>query len=231
LERSLRDYGTAPRYSLVEASWLTGTPRATLRTWFLGWKGAEGRSPQAPVIRADGTGDSLTLSFFNIVEARFLACYRRVGVPMQRVRPALQYAQQRMKIPRPLLTQRFEADGRNLFIEWIEQKDGERRLLNLSEAGQYAWPEVVTEHFREIEFEDDQPARLFLVPSRRLLVAPQVGFGLPVIASRGIRTEVLYERFERGETVDQIVDDFGLENRADVEEAIRWEANVARLAA
>jgi uncharacterized protein (DUF433 family) len=170
------------------------------------------------------------LSFFNVVEARFLAAYRDVGVPMQRVRPALEFVAKRMKIQRPLLTQRFETDGRNLFVHWINEARDARGLLDVSAGGQYAWPEIVASHFREIEFRDEKPVRLWLNPAHTIAVDPTIGFGLPIIPAKGIRTEILFERFRSGETVDEIVEDFGLE-RSEVEEAIRWEAGPTRIAA
>ncbi|MGH7289086.1 MAG: DUF433 domain-containing protein [Myxococcota bacterium] len=220
-----------PRYGFSEVSRILRTPRPTLRTWCLGWKEARGRKAQPAVVVPDGDlTEPACLSFFNLVEARFLAAYRGVGVPMQRVRPALEFVKERMGVPRPLLTQRFETDGRNLFIQWISERHEAKGLLDVSAGGQYAWPEVVASHFREIEFRGERPVRLWLNPAHTIAVDPTIGFGLPTIATKGVRTEILFERFETGETVDQIVEDFGLE-RADVEEAIRWEASPIRIAA
>jgi uncharacterized protein (DUF433 family) len=225
------DHLIVPRYGFSEASRILRTPRATLRTWCLGWKEARGRRAKPAVVLPDGDlTETACLSFFNLVEASFLAAYRDVGVPMQRVRPALEFVKKRMKVPRSLLSQHFETDGRSLFVEWMNETHDAKRLLDVSAGGQYAWPEVVASHFRETEFRHDRPVRLWLDPAHTIAVDPTIGFGLPTITTKGIRTEILFERFESGETVDQIVEDFALE-RADVEEAIRWEASPSRIAA
>ena len=71
------DIGTEPRYSLAEASYLTAVPRATLRTWFVGWHSA-GRAPRPPVLCPEQDAvDPLTLSFYNVIEAR---SWRPTGV-------------------------------------------------------------------------------------------------------------------------------------------------------
>ena len=224
------DIGTEPRYSLAEASYLTAVPRATLRTWFVGWHSA-GRAPRPPVLCPEQDAvDPLTLSFYNVIEARFLAAYRRLGVPMQRVRVALEYVQTKMPTGRrPLLTRTFETDGRGLFIEFIHT-DGDPRLLEVSAGGQQVWPEIVRAHFKSIELDDiGHPARFWLDRRRELVVDPRVGWGMPAIAKTGLRTEIVFERFYAGEDVDVIAEDFSLDQHT-IQEALRWEQQV-RLAA
>ena len=83
------------------------------------------------------------------------------------------------------------------------------------------------QHFREIEFENEEPVILWLESQRRrVLVNPRIAFGHPIIASKGIRTEILFERFESGESLAEIATEFAIED-ADVEEAIRWETKKA----
>ncbi|MEE9278605.1 MAG: DUF433 domain-containing protein [Myxococcota bacterium] len=224
------DIRTEPRYPLIEASHLTAVPKATLRTWFVGWHAAN-RAPQPAILRPDQAAvEPLTLSFYNVIEARFLAAYRRLGVPMQRVRVALEYVQTRMPTERrPLLTRTFETDGRGLFIEFIHS-DGDPRLLEVSAGGQQVWPEIVRAHFKSIEFDDTgHPARFWLDPRHKLVVDPRVAWGMPAIAKTGLRTEIVFERFDAGEDVDVIAEDFSLDPHT-VQEALRWEQQ-ARLAA
>jgi len=225
------DVGLEPRYPLGEASYLTSVPQATLRTWFLGWPKRSRQPPLPAVLHPDqGAIQPLTLSFYNIIEARFLAAYRRLGVPMQRVRVALEYVRTRMPgEQRPLLTRRFETDGRHLFLEFLDQH-GEIGLLEASAAGQQVWPEIIRAHFKSIDFDDaGHPARFWLTADREIVVDPLVGWGMPVIAKTGLRTEIIFERFDAGEDVDVIAEDFSLDPHT-IQEALRWEQQ-ARLAA
>lgn len=225
------EIGAEPRYPLVEASHLTGVPPTTLRTWFVGWPGGPRRSPQPPILQPDHDAfDPLTLSFYNIIETRFLAAYRRLGVPMQRVRAALSYVQTKMPAEtRPLLRRTFETDGRNLFVEFLLTEKS-HPLLDVSASGQMVWPEIVREHFKSLDFDDtSQPTRFWVDSSRKIVVDPRIGWGMPTLADTGLRTEIVFERFDAGEDIEAIAEDFSLDPHT-IQEALRWEQH-ARLAA
>ncbi len=217
--------GKTPRYLVGEAATIIGMPAATLRTWFRGWPNGK-----PAVLTPDGGGSTpLVLSFFNVVEAKFLDAYRRKGVSMQRVRRALDYVSERMAgFERPLLKPDFETDGKALFIE---VNDSERTsLLEVSGGGQLVWPEAVRQHFQSLEFDHrGDPSRLWLDDRHEVMLDPRFGWGLPVIAGSGVRTDVLFERAKAGEDLEAIAEDFSLES-ADVEAAITWE-QAARQAA
>jgi uncharacterized protein (DUF433 family) len=218
------DYGIAPRYSLAEAARILLVPKATVRTWCAGWSQTKSRRAQAPVIRPDGDQSEGTyLSFFNLIEVGFLAAYREAGAPMQRVRAALDYCRSHLEIARPLLTERFRIDGRDLVVEY------DRRLLNASASGQLIWPEAVDRWLREIDYDRGEPFQVWIAGrGKSILVNPRVGFGFPVLATCGVRTEEVLERFLADERPEEIAEDFGAKVE-EVLEAIRWETT--RLAA
>lgn len=220
-------HGIEPRYRLAEAAKIIGMPAPTLRTWFRGWP-----SGKPPVLATDGGPDSpLILSFFNVVEARFLDAYRRRGVSMQRVRRALNFVSEHLSgFERPLLKPEFETDGRALFIELQEEASDAAMLLDATGGGQLVWPEAVREHFQSLVFDDrGDPSRLWLDDRHEVMLDPRFGWGLPVIAGSGVRTDVLFERSEAGEELDAIAEDFSLKT-SEVETAVAWE-RVARRAA
>lgn len=193
-------------------------PRATLRAWYRGWP--ETRFPRArpPVLRPDGDDvDGTYLSFFNLIESGFLNAYREAGTTMQRVRDALDYCRRQLDIPRPLLRERFRIDGRDLVLEF------DKGLLNASASGQLMWPQVVDRWLREIDYDHDGPFQVWIAGrDKPILVNPRIGFGVPVIASCGVRTEEILERFLADEQPEEIAEDFGAKVD-EVIEAIRWE--------
>ncbi len=220
-------HGIEPRYPLAEAAKIIGMPTPTLRTWFCGWP-----TGKPPVLAADGGADTpLILSFFNVVEARFLDAYRRRGVSMQRVRLALDFVSEHLSgFERPLLKPDFETDGKALFIELQEEAGDAPMLLDVTGGGQLTWPEAVQEHFQSLVFDDQgDPSRLWLDDRHDVMLDPRFGWGLPVVAGSGVRTDVLFERLEAGEGLDAIAGDFSLK-RSEVEIAVAWE-RAARLAA
>ncbi len=149
---------------------------------------------------------------------------------MQRVRRALNFVSEHLSgFERPLLKLEFETDGRALFIE-LQETSKTPMLLDATGAGQFVWPEAVREHFQSLVFDDrGDPSRLWLDDRHEVMLDPRFGWGLPVVAGSGVRTDVLFERSEAGEELDAIAGDFSLKT-SQVETAVAWE-RVARRAA
>jgi uncharacterized protein (DUF433 family) len=212
-----------PSYDMVEAARYLRMPKSTLRSWFTG------QDRFQPVLRAASTGPT-TLSFFNLVEAHVLNAIRREhDVPLQRVRLALDTAQALLPQSRhPLIDQRFETDGVDLFI----RKYGE--LINLSRPGQEVMREVLSEHLHRIAWSADRlPERLYPFSGtslhdrrRSVVIDPRIGFGRRVIAGTGIATTVVAERYAAGESIDELAEDYR-RPRVEIEDAIRSEFNLA----
>jgi uncharacterized protein (DUF433 family) len=57
---------------------------------------------------------------------------------------------------------------------------------------------------------------------RWVVIDPYVSYGRPVLAGTGIPTAAIAERYKAGESIDDLVTDYGRE-RPEIEEAIRCE--------
>ena len=53
-----------------------------------------------------------------------------------------------------------------------------------------------------------------------MVIDPERGYGRPVLDGRGIRTEVVIERFQAGESITSLANDYGL-SAATVEDILR----------
>lgn len=213
-------------YGIAEAAHYLSLAPATLRTWVRGrpYLTTEGRRFSEPLIQLPDPGEPL-LSFTNLVEAHVLkAIRRRHGVAMQKVRPALVYLEEELKVSHPLAHQELLTDGVHLFVERFGQ------LVDLSQSGQLAVRELLEAHLRRIEH-DTQGLALRLFPFSRgealdvpriVVVDPRIAFGRPVIDGTSVRTEVVASRLKAGESVLGLADDYGVEV-AEIEEAIRYE--------
>jgi uncharacterized protein (DUF433 family) len=210
--------GREPRYSLPHAADLLGVPTTTIRNWVCG---------QTAVIVLDHpTLEPVALSFFNLVEAGFLAAYRRkAGVSMQRVRIALERSKAFFKDERPLLRRTFKSDGKNLFYE------EDHSLVDMSGTpGQTGWPEVIREYFKRIDYDSFGPTQYWLLGRHRgCIIDPRVEFGEPVTPRSGVRISLIYSRFQAEESMEEIAEDFGL-HREEVEEAIRCSNDLLKAA-
>lgn len=227
-ERDLREI---PAYTIAEASGYLGMPSATLRSWVIGrmYPVSAGKRFFRPIV---GIADKerKRLSFMNLVEAHVLNAIRRNHhIALPKVRTALDALKRQFGSPRPLIDRQFATDGVDLFIEHYG------RLMNITQPGQYAMREVLSQHLKLIR-RDPQgiPKRLFLFPARAerrdreppIIIDPRISFGRPVLVGTGISTTVLAQRFDAGDTMDELAQDYG-RPRAQIEEAIRFERRAA----
>jgi uncharacterized protein (DUF433 family) len=213
-------------YGISEAALYLSLPAATLGSWVRGrpYATAEGRRFSDPLVQLPDTAEPL-LSFTNLVEAHVLKAIRRKhGVPMQKVRPALTYLEDELRVSHPLAHQEILTDGVSLFVERFGQ------LLNLNRQGQLAVRELLEAHLRRIDHDAAGLAfRLFpftrgenLDVPRIVVVDPRIAFGRPVIDKTSIRTEVVANRLKAGESISDLAEDYGIEV-GEIEEAIRYE--------
>ena len=209
-----------PTYTVAEVSSYLGLPRSTVRAWVRGQGGFH------PLISRPDPSSS-EMSFINVVEVHVLSAIRRVhGVPLQRVRRALEFLQEQLGQPNPLAAVEFHTNGIDLFVRWLDEAD----LVNLSQSGQLAMREVLEAYLRRVD-RDMAGVALRLFPFTRpghadgprvVVIDPRMCFGRPSIVDTGISTEIVAERYKAGESMDDLVSDYGL-GRQLVEEAIRCE--------
>ena len=64
---------------------------------------------------------------------------------------------------------------------------------------------------------------------RSIVVDPEVSFGRPTLVGTAIPTRVIAGRFDAGESLESLAEDFGL-GQEDILEAIRWERRERRAA-
>jgi hypothetical protein len=111
-----------PAYTAVRAAQIVRLSPSTLRLWACG--DGEHKALFRP---AEPT--PLTLSFNNLVESFVLASMRRVhGVSMQKVRKALRFIGDKLRVERPLIHARFRTDGVRLFVQEADRLLDRRRV-------------------------------------------------------------------------------------------------------
>lgn len=229
-----------PRYTLAQAARYLSIAPATLHSWVRGrdYPRAGGAGRSEPLIRAADR-----LSFSNLIEAHVLRALRvNHRVKMAAVREALVYAEQEFRIERLLLSRELLAIPGNVFLE----RFGE--LINLGRSGQLAAKQLLEAHLRRVEWDGvGLPIRLFPASSvdlealaegmksrgakpsdasKIIVIDPQVSFGNPIVASRGIRTSAIAGRIDAGESPETVAQDYRLEPY-EVEAAILYEREAA----
>jgi len=214
-------------YTAAEvARWAQTSPQ-TARRWIAGYTftSTAGRRWSPPV--TSKRADEPFLSFADLVEVAAVAAVRRSGLSMAKIRAAVDFLTSELKIERPLLSQRMLSDGRELFIRDAATAP---HYTNLSRFGQVGFSHL-EDVLREIDYEQELAAKWW--PAGRdaqVLVDPRVNFGRPIIATIGVRTETLVDRFIAGLKVGEIAEQYGTDPVI-VEEAVRFENRSGAIAA
>jgi len=135
------------------------------------------------------------LGFRDLMEVRIADKFIGFGVSPQRVRSAIQLAQQLMGEDRPLSTDRFRTDGRDIFFRVIdtdEHGQERERLLNLFRR-QYEFKQIIDPLLKGIEFDEQGVPFLWWPLGRRknVVVDPARSFGQPIDAVSSVPTRVL----------------------------------------
>jgi hypothetical protein len=216
-----------PRYSIPEAASFIGRPTSTVRRWAVGnvrkRLGTAATAVDEPLIEPDGVlHGPIPLSFLNVLELRFLAAYRS-RVPLQSIRRALDFAASELDVERPLLSLKFKAQGRSLFLQWASKSD--RYLMNASLQGQLAWPSALDEFIASVDYDEEEDSAFRWWPLGReepVIVDTALNGGIPSTAYSGVRTNAIAVHRGEGLEIPEIADDVGA-SEDEVLAALRFE--------
>ena len=199
---------------------------STLTTWARGYQREFPNRPpvkQGPVITAlDGRG-GLSVPFVGLIEATVVQAFRQTGLPLQRIRRALEVLSTQGELRHALASRRLYSDGAQVLYDYARrEEDSQLRLLTVVASGQRVFHEVINEYLSRIGFDDDAWATELIVPVTPdpiLRVRPAVAGGEPLFITGGAPWSAVLSRRKAGESVESIARDYGIEVH-DVEEAL-----------
>ena len=207
---------TAPLYTLREAAAIVGMPATTLHSWARGssFKGVDGRhhTSQA-IVTTTRSGRGAVVPFVGLAEAYVLAAFREAGVPMQRIRPALDRLERDLGLSAALTSERLKTDGAEVLWDY-GQETGSGEItdpLVVVRNGQHVFRDVVERYLRTITYEQNRVSRIRLQQfGPEVVVDPRRSFGAPVLASRSVRVVDIQDRVAAGEEPVLVADDYGV---------------------
>lgn len=207
-ERPRREYVT-PMYSQRDVAQIVGAPTSTVHRWAEGYRDRGTWKP--PLIELSNPGRGYTVPFIGLAQAFVLWSFRRAGVPMQRIRPAVEALEQGLGLEYALASNRLVTDGAEVLWQ-AEPGSADDRLI-VVRSGQAVFNQVVGEYLRQIEFTGDYASSFGLPRFDRLKVTvdPLVNGGRPTIADKGIAVEDVLGRLRAGETTGSVAEDFDLD--------------------
>jgi uncharacterized protein (DUF433 family) len=220
-------------YGIGEAAGYLAIPPSTLTTWAYGY---ERRRADAPTVSAGPIVTAVyperaggpAMPFIGLAEAYALAAFRRAGVPMQRIRPAIDVLSRELGLEHALASRRLYTDGAEVLYDYARHAgdtlEGESaRELIVVRNNQRVFTEIVEQYLRRIDFAADGYAQLIRLPQYQfseVTVDPDHAFGRPRFAHGGSAVDNVIDLFRAGEPVDVVAEEFGL-SRGEVEDAIR----------
>lgn len=158
-----------------------------------------------------------------LIEVAVVASFRKSGVTLKKIKLAREYLSKQLEAEHPFAQYRFKTDGKELWMDYAQlHAPADKTLLAASMGGQLAWTDIIG-RLQEFEYDDDSKLAIkwrVAGADQSIVIDPRIQFGAPAI--EGVATWVFKGRWEAGESIDEIADDFGVPNSA-VLEALAFE--------
>jgi uncharacterized protein (DUF433 family) len=211
-----------PLYTIAEAARIVAVPPSTLASWARGYERHFRNRPSVtgqPIISCvPAASREPSIPFVGLAEALVLAAFRRSGVPMQRIRPAVDVLSAELGVHHALASRRLYTDGAEVLFDYGERNretdEGASALdLVVVRSGQRVFVEAVAAYLSRIEYGADDYASLIHVPAYQhaaVVADPERAFGAPIFERGGARVDDVLERFWAGESLDALEKEFGV---------------------
>ena len=196
-------------YTVPEASRLTRVASPRIRRWLKEYKFFSGEHEHVspPVWRGqlEPVDGALALGFLDLMEIRVVDAFLRAGVSWKTLREAERRGSELFHSNHPFCTQRFETDGRAIFVD-IGANSDEPKLLEIIK-NQAVFDEITSPFFKDLEFSEDRMLERWwpLGGHRSVVVDPRRAFGKPIVADRGVPTVILSSAAKASKSIDEVV--------------------------
>jgi len=243
VRRTNEDIRELPSYSITEAAIYLGIPPSTLKSWFRGYKAQNGK--RYPPLIKPADPKRLLLSFYNLAEAHILDAARRRRVNERKLRIAVEWANECLPGPHPLLSHEFATAGRRIFVDKLQ---GKGKTVEASRYGQIVdlrlaptLKQFLKTIIRDtdklpIEIHPIRPTprttrinkkktRVYVMESP-LAINPTICSGRPIVRGTDVLASVLRHRAHAGEPLSDLSKDYGLD-LSEIKKVVRYLDNAA----
>lgn len=226
------DLLSRPVYGLAQVDWVLRLRPGTARRWIDGY--VRGGKVYPPIVRLEQSGDEI-VTWGEFTEARLLSEFRDAGIPIQRMRPAVEGLREQFDQRYPLAhaLPYLEEKGRELVMRIQDQVGLEKELrLVVVRNGQLVLTTQTDQFVRSVDFGTmGVVQRMHPLPDlEHVWLDPRRQFGEPTV--RAVPTAVIGEQARAGDHPRLIAQLYEL-SEDEVWQAIRYEllrSNVPRAA-
>jgi uncharacterized protein (DUF433 family) len=215
-------------FTVAEAAALLDVPRSTFAAWVHGYRHeAPDRAPVTgrPIVLslAGGRGEPV-IPFLGLAEGLALGAFRRAGVPLQRIRPALERLDRELGLRHALASELLATDGAELLYDCgaCPAPAGGPELVTVR-GGQRVFAPLVCDQLRRVRYgRDHWPDRLELpgFSVARVVVDPDLAMGRPVLEPSHVPVAGVVGRWLAGESMAELAGRLGLPG-PQVEDVVR----------
>lgn len=211
-----------PTYGMAQVDWVLRLHPGTARRWIDGYERNGKTYP--PIVRLAETGDDI-VTWGEFAEARLLSEFRDAGIPIQRMRPAVEELRETFgkKYPLAYALPWLEERGRELVLK-VQEKVGLEKQLHLVVVrnGQLVLATQTDRFVRSVDYADqDVVQRMHPLPDlQHVWLDPLRQFGEPVV--RSVPTAVIAEQARAGDSQAMIARIYELSDD-EVWQAMRYE--------
>ena len=206
---------TLPAYQVKDAARYARVSTQTV----LNWQKHGANIGSALALRDKGK----PLSYLQLVELAFVSALRGLGVKLEDIRGARDYMAQKFNVEFPFAQLQFKTDGQDILMELPKFERGslKDKLIKVNKGGQTTWTEIIGDKFEEFDYSKGLAVRWKPVGKNSPIeIDPRVSFGAPAVY--GVATWAIKGRWEAGENIEDIADDFSIDT-ASVHEALEFE--------
>lgn len=220
-----------PLYTVTEAAIALGVPTSTFTTWVRGYeRHPKDRAPVKgrPIVTSFESAPRFpSIPFIGLAEGMVLAAIRQVGVPMQRIRPALVELAKEIGIEHALASRSLYTDGAELLYDYAKKNpeidDDSIQDLVLVRRQQRVFVPVVAGYLKRIEYGRDGYATLIHLPGydhANVIADPKRAFGQPIFSQGATKVRDVLERFWAGDGIEAVAQEFGVP-ATEIEDVLR----------
>lgn len=217
-----------PLYNFGEVARILHLDPDKVRRWLKGYRyRRDGTFVEVePVVQGQEAEEGA--SFLNLIELRFFKRFLEIGIPPRRLRKLYKRASELLGVANPFIRNAYYSLNSELFVKLLSE-DGQSSLVSLDQLGQLGIPEIIEQFGKEIWFSKETGIALRWYPMEQghdVVLDPRRSFGIPIVDSAGIKTEVIYDLFRaENRNVAVVCDWFGISN-AQVLDAVRFEESL-----
>ncbi len=214
---------TAACYWYAQADRLARVPAGTSKRWTRGYTylAADGTRVSMPPVSKAAPAPAPELSFAELLEVAAIHRLRECGLPLPAIRKIFTTCQDVFGSEHAMLSERFRAEGQAAFVQAVDD------ALAREPCGEKAWDKALGPFLEMLDYQDGWVRRWWPAGrSTQVVIDPDYGWGgRPVVAGTGVRTEILLEFSEAGETREEVVYNFGVSAES-VKDALTYERSL-----